>query len=86
MVSYRRSVVGPGGPLHLAVLDVEGEVFDGDLARRPKDAVRQPHHLARVAHDHVRVDHRQVVVRVSAEEREIALYIAFITSQGNVLN
>jgi len=42
---YREAIIGPGGPLHLAVLDVEGEILHGDVAGGLEHPVRQPHHL-----------------------------------------
>ena len=58
------AVVGPGGPFHLATLQVEGEEFDVDVARTAEDAVTEPHHFARARYDHVGVDHRRAVLSI----------------------
>jgi hypothetical protein len=65
--TYPQRIVCPGRPLHLADLNVEGEVLDADVARRLEDPVRQPLHLAARVHHHVRVDHGRVVTRVGTE-------------------
>ena len=48
----------------MAVLDVEGEVLDGDITGGLEHAVAEPGHLPRPLDDHVGVDGGGVVGRV----------------------
>ena len=66
LYTYRASVVSPRGPLHLADLDVEGKVLDGDHAAGSEYAVGEPHHHPVGHHDCVRVDDGVVVVGIRA--------------------
>ena len=43
--SHREAIISPGGPLHLAVLDVEGEILDRDITGGLEHAVAQPDNL-----------------------------------------
>ena len=63
---YRESIVCPGGPLEVAVLDVEWEILNGNVTRGLEHPVAQPGDLARVGDDHVGVDDGRVVLRVGA--------------------
>lgn len=64
---YLVSVVRPRRPLHVAALDVEGEVLHINVAGAAVDAVTEPHHFAVAAHYHVRVDHRRTVLGIRTE-------------------
>ena len=68
--SYRASVVSPGRPLHLANLDVEWKVLDGDHAAGSEYAMREPRHCAVGRYDCVRVDDGVVVVGIRAARLE----------------
>ena len=61
---YRVSIVGPRGPLHGTILDVEREVFYGDITGRLVDAVAHPGNLSVGTYDHICVDCSQIVLRV----------------------
>ena len=65
--THRVAIVGPAGPLHLAALDVEGEVLDVHVARALVDAVGEPGDLTARRHDHVGVDDGGRVLRIGAE-------------------
>lgn len=62
------AIVRPGGPLHVAALDVEGEVLDVYVAGAAVDAVTQPHHFPVTADYHVGVDHGRAILRVSTKQ------------------
>ena len=61
---YRESIVCPGGPLEVAVLDVEWEIFHGNVTRTLEHPVAEPGHLPVPLDDHVGVDGGGVVGRV----------------------
>ena len=62
--SYRESIVCPGGPLEVAVLDVEWEILHGNVTRALEHPVAEPGHLPGPLDDHVGVDGGGVVGRV----------------------
>ena len=61
---YRETIVCPGGPLEVAVLDVKGEIFHGNVTRTLEHPVAEPGHLPGPLDDHVGVDGGGVVGRV----------------------
>ena len=63
------AVVGPAAELHVAVLLVEGEPLDVDLAGGLVDGRRLPVHLARVPQRRLR-HQRHLVLAVRAERTE----------------
>ena len=44
-LTHREAIISPGGPLHLAVLDVEGEILNRDITGGLEHAVAQPNNL-----------------------------------------
>ena len=61
---YRESIVCPGCPLEVAVLDVEWEILHGNVTRALEHPMAEPGHLPRPLDDHVGVDGGGVVGRV----------------------
>ena len=41
-ISYPLGIVGPGGPLHFALLNIKGEIFNTDVTGALVDPMGQP--------------------------------------------
>ena len=69
--THRIAVVGPGCPLHRAVLDVKWKVLDRNVARGFEHAMAQPNNLSGVGNDHISVNHCGVISSIRTDTRDV---------------
>lgn len=68
---HHRAIVGPGAQLHAAVLLIEGEMGDNDLAVALVDGWRCPGDVAGVVQEHLgELDNGKVAIRTTVGIRE----------------
>ena len=65
--SYRLGIVGPGGPLHFALLNIKGEVFNTDVTGALVDPMGQPYDITITLNYDIGVNYSRTVTRIGTE-------------------
>ena len=76
-------IVGPGGPLHFALLNIKGEVFDTDVTGALVDPMGQQYDVTITLNYDIGVNYSRTVTRIGTEnennitEREMSMVFCY---------
>ena len=72
--TYPLGIVGPGGPLHFALLNIKGEVFDTDVTGALVDPMGQPYDFTVTLNYDIGVNYSRTVTRIGTENENNTYY------------
>ena len=67
-------IVGPGGPLHFALLNIKGEIFDTDVTGALVDPMGQPYDITVTLNYDIGVNYSRTVTRIGTENENNTYY------------
>ena len=67
-------IIGPGGPLHFALLNIKGEIFDTDVTGALVDPMGQPYDITITLNYDIGVNYSRTVTRIGTENENNTNY------------